>query len=56
VRLAHKRISPANLGHWQAADSDTMQGIVRSLPMADWLTVDTMRLIRHPNDPGTQNA
>lgn len=43
-----------NLGHWQAGDSDAMQGIVQSLPMADWLTVDTVRLTRHPNDPGTK--
>jgi len=41
-----------NLGHWQAGDSDGMQGIMQSLPMADWLTVDTVRLTRHPNDPG----
>jgi muconolactone delta-isomerase len=45
-----------NLGHWQAGDSDAMRDIVQSLPMAEWLTVDTVRLTRHPNDPGTEKA
>jgi muconolactone delta-isomerase len=45
-----------NLGLWQAADGDAMQGILRSLPMADWLTVDTVRLTRHPSDPGNAKA
>jgi muconolactone delta-isomerase len=42
-----------NLGHWQAHDNRAMQDILRSLPMADWLAVDTVQLTRHPNDPAT---
>jgi muconolactone delta-isomerase len=41
------------LGHWQARDTRAMKAIVQSLPMADWLSVGTVRLSRHPNDPGT---
>jgi muconolactone delta-isomerase len=41
-----------NLGNWQATNGTAMQGILRSLPMADWLTVDTMAMTRHPSDPG----
>jgi muconolactone delta-isomerase len=40
-----------NLGHWQAIDGPEMQGILDSLPMADWLTTDTVPLTRHPSDP-----
>jgi muconolactone delta-isomerase len=40
-----------NLGHWQALDSDHLQHILDGLPMADWLTVETVPLTRHPNDP-----
>ncbi len=42
-----------NLGHWQAKGYQAMQAILRSLPMADWLSVDTLQLSRHPSDPAT---
>lgn len=42
-----------NLGHWQAADRRAMQDILDSLPMADWLAVETVPLTRHPSDPAT---
>jgi muconolactone delta-isomerase len=41
------------LGHWQATDCPTMDEILQSLPMADWLTTETMPLARHPNDPAS---
>ncbi|MEY9926171.1 muconolactone delta-isomerase [Catenulispora sp. GP43] len=43
-----------NLGLWQAPDADTMDSVLRSLPMtaAGWLTVETVPLTRHPSDPG----
>jgi muconolactone delta-isomerase len=44
------------LGHWQASGPDRMRDIVRSLPMADWLAVDTLELTRHPSDPATAGA
>jgi muconolactone delta-isomerase len=45
-----------NLGHWQARDRQAMHDIVQSLPMADWLRVDTVQLSRHPSDPATANV
>ncbi len=45
-----------NLGHWQSRDADRMQDILRSLPIADWLAVDTVPLTRHPSDPATALA
>jgi muconolactone delta-isomerase len=39
------------LGLWQALDPGAMQGILQSLPMADWLDTDTVPLTPHPNDP-----
>jgi muconolactone delta-isomerase len=40
-----------SLGLWQAADAEQMAGLIRSLPMSDWLTVDTVPLTAHPSDP-----
>jgi muconolactone delta-isomerase len=40
-----------NLGHWQVRSSRELALLLRSLPLADWLTVTTQRLMRHPNDP-----
>lgn len=44
------------LGHWQTSGRDRMQAIVQSLPMADWLVVDTLELTRHPSDPARGEA
>jgi muconolactone delta-isomerase len=44
------------LGDWQAQGTRSMQAIVQSLPMADWLAVDTVQLSRHPNDPATRGV
>jgi muconolactone delta-isomerase len=33
-----------------------MRDILRSLPMGDWLAVDTVPLTRHPSDPATALA
>ncbi len=40
-----------NLGHWQADDDRHLAESLGSLPMADWLTVETLPLSRHPSDP-----
>jgi muconolactone delta-isomerase len=42
-----------NLGLWQAAGAGELAEILRSLPMAGWLTVETVPLTRHPSDPGS---
>ena len=41
------------LGLWRAADSDDMQAILESLPVYDWMTVQTTALTPHPSDPAT---
>ncbi|WTH83120.1 muconolactone Delta-isomerase family protein [Streptomyces sp. NBC_00828] len=40
-----------SLGLWQAAGTREMRDILRSLPLADWLTGETVPLTRHPSDP-----
>lgn len=42
------------LGHWQAPGDDRMNDILRSLPLANWLTTETVPLARHPSDPALQ--
>jgi muconolactone delta-isomerase len=42
-----------NLGLWQAPDATALRDVLRSLPMIDWLVIDTVVLTRHPNDPAT---
>ncbi len=39
------------LGLWRARDADHMQGILLSLPLFPWMTVDTTPLSPHPSDP-----
>ena len=42
-----------SLGLWQATEAAQMQDILRSLPLADRLTVETVPLTRHPSDPAS---
>jgi muconolactone delta-isomerase len=39
------------LGLWKARDSDDMETIVESLPLYDWMVVQTTPLSPHPSDP-----
>jgi len=39
------------LGLWQAQDEAEMQAITESLPLYDWMTVQTTPLTQHPSDP-----
>jgi muconolactone delta-isomerase len=39
------------LGLWRAGDAGDMQGILRSLPLDAWMTVQTTPLSPHPSDP-----
>jgi muconolactone delta-isomerase len=43
------------LGHWHAPDSERLGGILASLPLARWWTVEIIPLSRHPNDPATSS-
>ena len=40
-----------SLGLWRAADAAHMQAILESLPLHDWMTVQTTALTQHPSDP-----
>ena len=42
-----------SLGLWRASTASEMQEILASLPLAGWLTVETLALSRHPSDPGS---
>jgi muconolactone delta-isomerase len=39
------------LGLYQARDAAALEAIVASLPLRDWMTVETVPLTPHPNDP-----
>ena len=41
------------LGQWQASGPDVVADLLASLPLADWLGVQTVALARHPSDPAT---
>ena len=42
-----------SLGLWRASRVSEMHKILASLPLAGWLTVETLALSRHPSDPGS---
>jgi len=39
------------LGLYQARDAAALEAIIASLPLSDWMTVETVPLTPHPNDP-----
>jgi muconolactone delta-isomerase len=45
-----------NLGLWQVSGAGQLPEILRSLPLGDWLTVETVPLTRHPSDPASGGA
>jgi muconolactone delta-isomerase len=45
-----------SLGLWRAADETDMQAILESLPLYDWMTVQTTPLTPHPSDPPLAGA
>jgi len=52
VRLWRLPGEGRSLGLFRAADDARLAEILRALPLADWLTVETVPLTRHPSDPG----
>jgi muconolactone delta-isomerase len=44
------------LGLYQAGDASQLEAILASLPLAQWMTVNTTPLSRHPSDPATIHA
>jgi muconolactone delta-isomerase len=53
VRLWKLPGQDRSLGLWQASGTGQLQEILRSLPLGDWLTVETVPLTRHPSDPAS---
>lgn len=45
-----------SLGLWRAADEADMEAVLESLPLRDWMTVQTTPLTPHPSDPGASGA
>lgn len=43
------------LGLWQAGGPAEMQAMLRSLPLEEWMTVDTTPLSPHPSDPASRS-
>ena len=43
------------LGLWQADGLAEMQEMLRSLPLEEWMTVQTTPLSPHPSDPGSRS-
>jgi muconolactone delta-isomerase len=39
------------LGLWRAGDAEDMEAMLESLPLRDWMTVQTTPLTPHPSDP-----
>jgi len=40
-----------SLGLWRAGDAEEMEAVLESLPLYDWMTVQTTPLTPHPSDP-----
>jgi muconolactone delta-isomerase len=40
------------LGLWRAQDREEMDALLAALPIAAWMTVETVPLTPHPSDPG----
>jgi muconolactone delta-isomerase len=53
VRLWKLHEDGQSLGLWRAGDTPALEEILASLPFAEWLTVETVALSRHPNDPAS---
>ncbi len=56
-RLWMLRPAPAHwyaLGLWRASGPEELQSLLRSLPMDEWMTVETTPLVPHPSDPNQQ--
>jgi muconolactone delta-isomerase len=45
-----------SLGLWRAQDAAAMQAIMTSLPLYDWMSVQTTPLTPHPSDPALTSS
>lgn len=53
---AHSRDLAAEGHLWMAADPGELQALLKSLPLAPYLTVGTTPLTPHPTDPAAAEA
>ncbi len=52
LRLWRLPAPQSALGLWRARDAEEIQVLLRSLPLATWMTAETTPLTPHPSDPG----
>ncbi|MEU1274167.1 muconolactone Delta-isomerase family protein [Streptomyces sp. NPDC005799] len=45
-----------DVGLWRATGAVRTREFPRSLPMTDWLRIETVPLTRHPGDPGSRDS
>jgi muconolactone D-isomerase len=58
LRLWKPPVEPGEwrtIGLWQADDASQLQGILATLPLHVWMTVELTPLADHPNDPVAGN-
>jgi len=54
VRLWKRRVGPGEstpIGLYRAESEDELEGLMRALPLYEWMHVDVTSLEPHPNDP-----
>ena len=59
LRLWKPPVEPGEwrtIGLWRADDEKELQGILATLPLHVWMTVEVTPLAPHPNDPGTRRV
>lgn len=44
------------LGLWRADGEAQLQGLLATMPLHVWMTVEVIPLTPHPNDPGTPRS
>ncbi len=44
------------LGLWRAADTGGLDAILESLPLYEWMSVETTPLTPHPSDPALTSS
>jgi muconolactone D-isomerase len=57
VRLWKQRVAPGEsrpIGLYRAESEGELDGLLRALPLYEWMRVTVTRLEPHPNDPGAQ--
>ena len=59
LRLWRPPVEPGawrTLGLWRAASETELKGILATLPLHKWMTVEIIPLNPHPNDPATKKS